>query len=134
MAPWWPGGRPTSAMAMTLSRCWPRCRAVESVTLEEGGVLAALNENTVHVSMSTIGVALSERLALEHARTHHDDVAARVFGRPDAAIAGKLFIVAAGTMKASHHRLSASVLCHGKKTFVVDEKPPTANLWERPLL
>ena len=83
-----------------------RCRAVESVTLEEGGVLAALNENTVHISMSTISVALSERLALEDARTHRDAVAAPV-------LAGQMPPLPASSSllrpDESHHRLSTSV-------------------------
>jgi 3-hydroxyisobutyrate dehydrogenase-like beta-hydroxyacid dehydrogenase len=101
--------------------------AVEHVTLGEGGVLAALGENAVHVLMSTISVALSERLALEHARAHRDYVAAPVFGRPDAAAAGKLFIIAAGAGKAIA-RCQALFDAMGQKTFAVDEKPPKANL------
>jgi 3-hydroxyisobutyrate dehydrogenase-like beta-hydroxyacid dehydrogenase len=101
--------------------------AVEHVTLGEGGVVAALGENTVHISMSTISVALSERLALEHAGVHRDYVAAPVFGRPDAAAAGKLFIIAAGARRAVA-RCQALFDAMGQKTFAVDEKPPKANL------
>jgi 3-hydroxyisobutyrate dehydrogenase-like beta-hydroxyacid dehydrogenase len=101
--------------------------AVEHVTLGKDGILAALGENTVHISMSTISVALSERLALEHARAHCDYVAAPVFGRPDAAAAGKLFIIAAGAAKVVG-RCQALFDAMGQKTFAVDEKPPAANL------
>jgi 3-hydroxyisobutyrate dehydrogenase-like beta-hydroxyacid dehydrogenase len=101
--------------------------AVEHVLLREGGVLAALGENTVHISMSTISVALSERLALEHARAHRDYVAAPVFGRPDAAAAGKLFVIAAGEAKVVG-RCQALFDTIGQKTFAVDERPPAANL------
>src|SRR5437764_1068136 len=69
--------------------------ALESVVFGPSGVLGALPAGAIHVSMSTIGVALSERLAAAHAQAGHRFVAAPVFGRPDAAAAGKLFIVAA---------------------------------------
>src|SRR5262249_17026969 len=62
----------------------------------EGGVLQSLGERTIHVSMSTTGVALSERLADAHAAASRCFVAAPVFGRPDVAAQGRLFIVAAG--------------------------------------
>jgi 3-hydroxyisobutyrate dehydrogenase-like beta-hydroxyacid dehydrogenase len=101
--------------------------AVERVVLGDGGVLAALGDNTVHISMSTISVALSERLALEHARAHRDYVAAPVFGRPDAAAAGRLFIIAAGRGEVVG-RCQVLFDAMGQKTFVVDEKPPAANL------
>jgi 3-hydroxyisobutyrate dehydrogenase-like beta-hydroxyacid dehydrogenase len=93
----------------------------------ERGVLAALPQAAIHVSMSTISVALSEHLALEHARSHRDYVAAPVFGRPDAAAAGTLFIIAAGASKVVG-RCQALFDAMGQKTFVVDEKPPKANL------
>ena len=49
-----------------------------------------------HVSSSTISVALSERLTAAHAEAGQQFVAAPVFGRPEAAAAAKLFVVAAG--------------------------------------
>jgi 3-hydroxyisobutyrate dehydrogenase-like beta-hydroxyacid dehydrogenase len=101
--------------------------AVECVTLGEDGILSALGKNTAHISMSTISVALSERLALEHARAHRDYVAAPVFGRPDAAAAGKLFIIAAG-LRDVVDRCQALFDGMGQKTFAVDENPPRANL------
>jgi 3-hydroxyisobutyrate dehydrogenase-like beta-hydroxyacid dehydrogenase len=70
--------------------------AVESVTLGENGLADGLVKGAVHVSMSTISVALSERLATAHAERGQRFVAATVFGRPDQAQAGKLFIAAAG--------------------------------------
>ena len=102
-------------------------RAVEHVALGEGGFLAALGDATIHISMSTISVALSERLALEHARVHRGYVAAPVFGRPDAAAAGKLFIIAAGAGEVVG-RCQVLFDAMGQKTFAVDENPPTANL------
>jgi len=70
--------------------------AVESLLLGEIWALGALPRGSVHASMSTISAALSRRLADAHASAGHGYVAAPVFGRPEAAEAGKLWIVAAG--------------------------------------
>ena len=70
--------------------------AVESVVFGEGGVLKSLSKGAIHVSMSTISVALSERLAAAHADAGQRFAAAPVFGRPDVAAAGNLYIIAAG--------------------------------------
>lgn len=66
--------------------------AVESVVYGADGILDA---PALHVSHSTISVALAERLAADHAE-RAGYVSAPVFGRPAAAEAAKLFVVAAG--------------------------------------
>jgi len=101
--------------------------ALESVVLGPAGVLAALPAGRIHVSMSTIGVALSERLAAAHAQARQRFVAAPVFGRPDAAAAGKLFVVAAGAPEAVE-ACTPLFAVMGQRTFVVAERPPAANL------
>lgn len=60
------------------------------------GLLGALRPGALHISLSTISVALSERLTEEHARRGQAFVAAPVFGRPNVAEQGKLWIVIAG--------------------------------------
>ena len=70
--------------------------AVEAVVLGPDGALAALPRGAVHASMSTISPDLSRRLAREHGERGQRYVAAPVFGRPEAAAAGKLTVVAAG--------------------------------------
>ncbi len=70
--------------------------AHEEVFFGSGGVLDALRPGTLHIALSTISVALSERLATEHARRHQPFVAAPVFGRPNVAEDGRLWIVVAG--------------------------------------
>lgn len=62
----------------------------------DAGVLAALRPGAVHIALSTISVALSERLAAEHTRRGQRFVAAPVFGRPNVAAEGRLWIVVAG--------------------------------------
>jgi 3-hydroxyisobutyrate dehydrogenase-like beta-hydroxyacid dehydrogenase len=62
--------------------------------------LDALRPGALHISLSTISVALSERLTAEHARRGQPFVAAPVFGRPNVAEEGRLWIVAAGAESA----------------------------------
>jgi 3-hydroxyisobutyrate dehydrogenase-like beta-hydroxyacid dehydrogenase len=60
------------------------------------GALATLRPGGLHISLSTISVALSERLTAEHQSRRQRFVAAPVFGRPNVAEEGRLWIVAAG--------------------------------------
>jgi 3-hydroxyisobutyrate dehydrogenase-like beta-hydroxyacid dehydrogenase len=101
--------------------------AVEDIVFGENGALAALGRNAVHISMSTISVALSERLAAVHAKAGQGYVAAPVFGRPEAAAAAKLFIVAAGAV-ATVARCRPLFEAMGQKTFSISDKPPDANI------
>jgi 3-hydroxyisobutyrate dehydrogenase-like beta-hydroxyacid dehydrogenase len=71
--------------------------AYEAVLFGSNGLLDALSPGSLHISCSTISVSLSERLTAEHARRGIDFVAAPVFGRPNVAADGRLWIVAAGT-------------------------------------
>ena len=59
--------------------------AVEEVVFGADGVLAGLKTLSIHISMSTISVALAERLASAHQAAGQRFVAAPVFGRPEAA-------------------------------------------------
>jgi 3-hydroxyisobutyrate dehydrogenase-like beta-hydroxyacid dehydrogenase len=70
--------------------------AVEQVIFGDGGAMPALPRGAVHLSMSTISVALSARLNDAHHAAGQGYVAAPVFGRPEAAAAAKLLVVAAG--------------------------------------
>jgi len=101
--------------------------AVEGVVLGEGGVLASLPKDATHISSSTISVALSKRLAEAHRAAGQRYVSAPVFGRPDAAAAGKLFIVAAGAPEAVR-KVAPLLEAIGQRTFTVGETPETANL------
>ncbi|HVZ82531.1 MAG TPA: NAD(P)-dependent oxidoreductase [Terracidiphilus sp.] len=71
--------------------------AHEEVLFGANGLLDALEPGSLHIACSTISVALSERLTAEHARRGIDFVAAPVFGRPNVAAEGRLWIVAAGS-------------------------------------
>jgi 3-hydroxyisobutyrate dehydrogenase-like beta-hydroxyacid dehydrogenase len=102
-------------------------QAVESVVLGKGGVIESLPARAIHISSSTISVALSEKLEAAHANAGQRFVAAPVFGRPDVAAVGELFVIAAGEVAAIE---AATPLFDavGKKTFVVSDAPKAANL------
>jgi 3-hydroxyisobutyrate dehydrogenase-like beta-hydroxyacid dehydrogenase len=101
--------------------------AVEAVTFGEEGILASLSSGATHVSSSTISLALAERLTAAHAAAGQRFVAAPVFGRPEAAQAAKLFVVAAGESDAVQ-ALSPVFDVIGQRTFVVAEQAKAANL------
>src|SRR5271155_5191117 len=101
--------------------------AVSGVVFGDSGVLAHLAKGAIHLSMSTVSVALSKRLARAHAQAGQRYVAAPVFGRPDMAAAAKLFIVAAGdaaTIDACQPLFRAM----GQKTVSISTEPSAANL------
>jgi 3-hydroxyisobutyrate dehydrogenase-like beta-hydroxyacid dehydrogenase len=101
--------------------------AVENVVLGRDGVIANLPAGGLHISSSTISVALSERLTEAHTEKSQRFVAAPVFGRPDVAAAGRLFIVAGG--EAAAIKAAAPLLdAIGQSAFVISEMPKAANL------
>jgi 3-hydroxyisobutyrate dehydrogenase-like beta-hydroxyacid dehydrogenase len=101
--------------------------ALEAVIFGEGNGLSALGQGAVHISMSTISVALSDRLTETHRKAGQAYVAAPVFGRPEAAAAAKLFVVAAGP-EAQLARCQPLFDAIGQRTFVIGDKPSSANL------
>jgi 3-hydroxyisobutyrate dehydrogenase-like beta-hydroxyacid dehydrogenase len=101
--------------------------AVEGVTFGEGGIVASLAQGATHVSSSTISVPLSERMTAAHAEAGQRFAAAPVFGRPEAARAAKLFVVAAGE-PATLQALPEVFDAISQRTFVVSDQPKTANL------
>jgi 3-hydroxyisobutyrate dehydrogenase-like beta-hydroxyacid dehydrogenase len=101
--------------------------AVESVTVGKAGIVASLPPGAVHISSSTISVELSKRLAQEHARAAQRYVAAPVFGRPEAAAAAKLFVVAGGKPDAVRD-IEPLLQAIGQRTFPLGDPPDAANL------
>jgi 3-hydroxyisobutyrate dehydrogenase-like beta-hydroxyacid dehydrogenase len=101
--------------------------AVESVVFGERGILTASTLGLIHVSMSTISTALSRRLGAAHADHAQSYVAAPVFGRPEAAAAAKLIVVAAGKPESVEHcRPALEAL--GQKVFNAGPDAEKANL------
>ena len=101
--------------------------AVESAVLHSNSVIDNLPEGATHISMSTISVALTRRLDEEHAKRGQHYIAAPVFGRPEAAAGGKLFIAAGGD-KQTVERCLPVLEALGQKVTVIGEKPEMANV------
>ncbi|HYB37887.1 MAG TPA: NAD(P)-dependent oxidoreductase [Mycobacterium sp.] len=102
-------------------------QAVQDVTFGEHGILASLAPGATHVSSSTISVALSKRLTTAHADAGQQYIAAPVFGRPEAASAATLFVIAAGAPQVLEP-LTPVFEAIAQRTFVVSEEPHAANL------
>jgi 3-hydroxyisobutyrate dehydrogenase-like beta-hydroxyacid dehydrogenase len=101
--------------------------AVEDVVFSPGNVLESLAAGAIHLSMSTISVALSRRLTEAHREKQQHYLAAPVFGRPDAAAAAKLFVVAAGPA-GQIERCRPIFDAIGQKTFTAGEEAAAANV------
>jgi len=99
---------------------------LESVVFGESDFVNAMPLDGVHVSMATISEKMGRRLSEAHTAAGRGYVSAPVFGRPDAAAAGKLFVVAAGSKSSVEHCQSAFDVV-GQRTFVVGEKSVAAN-------
>jgi 3-hydroxyisobutyrate dehydrogenase-like beta-hydroxyacid dehydrogenase len=102
-------------------------RAVEGTIFDPGDAISSVSKGAVHISMSTISVALSRRLALAHQEREQQYISAPVFGRPDAAAAAKLFVVAAGPA-AQIQRCRPLFEAIGQKTFEASEDAASANM------
>lgn len=101
--------------------------ALEGLVFGENGILASLARRAVHVSLSTISVALSNKLAAEHAKAGQGFLAAPVFGRPEAAEAARLAVVVGGP-DALVQKCKPLFEAMGPKLFVVGEKSSMANV------
>ncbi len=101
--------------------------AVADVVFGPGGIISALKTNCIHISGSTISVALARRLAAEHADREQLFVSGPVFGRPEAAEAKKLLVLAAGADTALH-RCRPLLDAMGRGTIVIGPEPWQANL------
>ena len=102
-------------------------RAVRDVIFAPGNAIESLHSGGVHISMSTISVALSNRLAEAHQQKDQHYIAAPVFGRPEAAAAAKLVIVAGGPSD-KIERCRSLFVAMSQKIFVICEKASSANV------
>lgn len=101
--------------------------ALESLVFGNAGILASLPRGGIHISCSTISVALSDRLPAAHSAAGQEFVSAPVFGRPDAAEAARLAVVAAGPPDAVN-RCKPLFESLGPKLLVIGDKPSLANV------
>jgi 3-hydroxyisobutyrate dehydrogenase-like beta-hydroxyacid dehydrogenase len=100
--------------------------AVEGVSRE---ILAALPSGAIHCGMSTISLQLSRRLSQEHREKGQRYVAAPVYGRPEAAMGRRLFIVTGGE-SAAVERCKPLFAAIGQGTVPMGESPEHATLFK----
>jgi 3-hydroxyisobutyrate dehydrogenase-like beta-hydroxyacid dehydrogenase len=101
--------------------------ALDSVLGGEHGAIAGLKAGALHISMSTIAVATADRIAAMHRALGQRFLCAPVFGRPEAAAAAKLFVVAAGD-PADLQTATPLFDAISQRVFYLGETPSTANL------
>jgi 3-hydroxyisobutyrate dehydrogenase-like beta-hydroxyacid dehydrogenase len=99
--------------------------ALESVVFGAGAI-QAMPPNSIHVSLSTISVGLSDRLTEEHWATGTHFAAAPVFGRPNVAEDGRLWTVTAGEPSVIE-RIRPLLDTFSRGVTVVSEKPSSAH-------
>ncbi len=100
--------------------------ALRSVVGQDG-VLDGARRGIVFVNMATISIALAQELSELFRARGISYVAAPVFGRPDAAAAGKLHIVVAGEA-AAVARVQPLLDAMGQKSWPVGAEPYRANV------
>jgi 3-hydroxyisobutyrate dehydrogenase-like beta-hydroxyacid dehydrogenase len=101
--------------------------ALEQVVSGKDGIAAAMPEHCVHISHSTISTALARRLNAEHTQRKQGFLSAPVFGRPEAAEAKRLLVLAAGPSDLVE-RCRPLLDAIGRQTFVVGAEPWQANI------
>jgi len=101
--------------------------ALENVVFGENGIAAVLPAGAIHISSSTVSVALADKLTAAHAAKGQKFVVAPVFGRPEAAAASRLFIAVAGADDAVDACMPIFNAL-GQRTFRFGTKPSAAAL------
>ncbi len=100
--------------------------ALEQTVFGDGGLASALPPGAIHISSSTISTSLARRLTAEHGKRGQPYLSAPVFGRPDAAEAKKLLVVAAGPSQLVE-RCRPVFEAIARQTFVAGAEPWQAN-------
>jgi len=100
-------------------------QAMREVLLDSG-VLAKARKGVVHINLATISVALAAELSALHAELGLGYVASPVFGRPPAAQAGGLNVLAAGAPDAVAKAMPVLDLL-AAKVWPLGEDPVRAN-------
>jgi 3-hydroxyisobutyrate dehydrogenase-like beta-hydroxyacid dehydrogenase len=132
-------GIPSASLASSVHAAVEHCDAVctmlandeatEAVAFGPEGFLAALPANAVHIALGTLSVALSRRLMESHAAAGQRYVAAPVFGRPNVAAQGKLWVVAAGEESTLDH-VRTVLDAIGRGVTIVGNEPTQAHAFK----
>jgi 3-hydroxyisobutyrate dehydrogenase-like beta-hydroxyacid dehydrogenase len=127
------GATPAASPAEALSGDAVFSMLANDAAVRETGLDGPLLENVpkglVHVNMATVSVAFARELAAAHAARGVGYVAAPVFGRPDAAAAAKLTVIAAGAPEAVA-KVEPLLKAVGAKYAVAGPDPVQANLFK----
>jgi len=102
-------------------------QALEEVVFGNYGIACALKKDCIHLAHGTIGTALARKLTAEHAQRNQGYLSVPVFGRPEAAEARKLLVVAAGPRELVE-RCRPLFDAIARETFVVGVEPWQANV------
>ena len=95
----------------------------------DGPLLERAPRGLLHVNMATISVAFARKLAGAHAKHGLGYISSPMFGRPDAAAAAKLTVMAAGEPR-EIERVRPILEKLGVRFAVVGDKPEQANLFK----
>jgi 3-hydroxyisobutyrate dehydrogenase-like beta-hydroxyacid dehydrogenase len=101
--------------------------SLEQVTLGADGLAERLGRGGIHISMSTVAPATTRRLAEHHAASGSTLISSPVFGRPDAAKAKRLWVLAAGPA-AAKSAVKPVLEAMGQAIFDFGEDPGAANV------
>ncbi|QHC37347.1 NAD(P)-dependent oxidoreductase (plasmid) [Komagataeibacter xylinus] len=99
----------------------------QEITFGEDGIATGLSSKAMHVCCSTVSLAQARRLRDGHRERGQTYVSANVLGRPPAAEAGELYVMAAGAGDALD-RLEPVLKCFGPHIFMLGDDPIQANL------
>jgi len=130
-----PGATVAPSVSAAVEKCDVVCtmlandEATEAVAFGPQGFLAAMRPGTVHIALGTLSVELSRRLMEAHAAADQLYVAAPVFGRPNVALQGRLWIVAAGEDSVLEH-VRTVLDAIGRGVTIVGEEPPQAHAFK----
>jgi 3-hydroxyisobutyrate dehydrogenase-like beta-hydroxyacid dehydrogenase len=101
--------------------------ALELIVFGKDGIAGAMKGDCVHISHSTISTPLARRLNAEHMQREQGFLSAPVFGRPEAAEAKRLLVLAAGPSDLVE-RCRPLLDAIGRQTFMVGAEPWQANI------
>lgn len=120
-------GAPAEALQSEVAFSMLADDAAVEATLVASSALAAAAKGLIHVNCATVSVALAERLEAMHKDLGLAYVAAPVLGRPDAAAAGQLHVLAAGD-PAAVAKVRPLLELIGQHVWPVGDHAPMANV------
>ena len=96
--------------------------ATRSVVLGEDGCLAAMKSGAIHITLGTISVDLARELTEAHHAKGQQHLGSPVFGRPNVAVDGKLWLAVAGKPSLVEE-VKAALEVFSRGISVVGEEP-----------